>query len=178
MGEGADVRLRPAEEADLEALVELHAQLVELHPYFVPYNRAKGREALAGALAEPDRLVLVAEAAEAPGVPESDGKPVALINIVVRWSDWWGVHQGWIDDLYVAPGWRRRGIGRRLTKAALEWLEARDVLEVGVRTDPDLPGAERLYEALGFHRRQVELYRRYRAPLGGCDWPERPEGSG
>jgi len=160
VSEGPEVRAAVVE--DLEDLVDLHERLVEAHSYYVPYNRSMGRAALARAIVDPRRLVLVAD----PG-----GGAVAFINAAVNRNDWWGVEEGWIDDLYVLPEWRRRGLAKRLVAAALRWLEARDVLEVGVRTDPGFHAAIALYEGFGFAPRQVELYRRYRPPRGGHAWP-------
>jgi len=53
-----------------------------------------------------------------------------------------------IEDLYVRPGDRRRGVGRALLEAAVERCAARGVSYVEVQVEED--EAEVFYEALGF----------------------------
>src|SRR5262249_55936601 len=55
-----------------------------------------------------------------------------------------------LAKLAVAPAAQRRGIGRRLTVAALEHARARGAEKVGLVSNSKLTSAIRLYESLGF----------------------------
>jgi GNAT superfamily N-acetyltransferase len=54
---------------------------------------------------------------------------------------------GWIIGVYVLPGYRRRGIARELTGAALTWLRATQCSEAKLHASPFGRG---IYEAMGF----------------------------
>jgi GNAT superfamily N-acetyltransferase len=59
---------------------------------------------------------------------------------------------GWIEELFVRPEYRKKGLGRRLLDQALEWATGRGLrgvdLEVG--EGHELEAAQRLYKKSGF----------------------------
>lgn len=57
--------------------------------------------------------------------------------------------EGWILSLAVASRARRRGLGRRLTEAAVHALAAQGCRRVRLTVDPESP-ARSLYASLGF----------------------------
>ena len=54
---------------------------------------------------------------------------------------------GWIIGVYVVPAYRRRGIARGLTDAALAWLRRTECVEAKLHASPYGRG---IYESLGF----------------------------
>ncbi|GEM_PF-809363 len=78
---------------------------------------------------------------------------------------------GRISHVFLSPGSRRRGVGRRMVEAAVEWLRARgaDTVEVQVLSQ-NLSGLA-FWEALGW---KVELYQ-MRKPLRKTGGVEREE---
>lgn len=54
---------------------------------------------------------------------------------------------GFLGDVYTAPAWRRRGLARRLSLEALDWLRAAGVDAVRLLASGQGRG---LYESLGF----------------------------
>jgi mycothiol synthase len=57
---------------------------------------------------------------------------------------------GWVGTLGVRPGWRRRGLGEALLRAAFAELYARGHRRVGLGVDTEnVTGALRLYERVG-----------------------------
>jgi GNAT superfamily N-acetyltransferase len=54
---------------------------------------------------------------------------------------------GWIIGVYVVPQYRRRGIARALTDAALSWLRGTECVEAKLHASPFGRG---IYESLGF----------------------------
>ncbi|MCB9841335.1 MAG: GNAT family N-acetyltransferase [Phycisphaeraceae bacterium] len=66
----------------------------------------------------------------------------------------------WIlNDLYVAPGGRQRGVGRALLEAAAEAAREAGAMRLELRTAHDNVAAQRLYEAMGW--KMDERFRRY-----------------
>ena len=51
-------------------------------------------------------------------------------------------------EIGVRSGWRRRGVGRRLVEAMVEWMRAEGIVTAWVLAGHE--GAERFYEACGF----------------------------
>ena len=66
---------------------------------------------------------------------------------------------GWgeVDSLYVAPQYRRRGVGRALVTAGMAWLGERGAKPIVVDVLAANDEARRLYERFGFHARTVRL---------------------
>ncbi|MEZ6234562.1 MAG: GNAT family N-acetyltransferase [Phycisphaerales bacterium] len=66
----------------------------------------------------------------------------------------------WIlNDLYVAPEGRRRGVGRALLEAAAGVAREAGAMRLELRTAHDNVAAQRLYEAMGW--KMDERFRRY-----------------
>jgi mycothiol synthase len=96
-----------------------------------------------------------------------DGDQVA--GVVEGWI-WWeenqrlGLQRGWLEKISVRRPWRRRGLARALTAAAMIKLRDAGMAEAALGVDAENPsGALALYESLGFSvfRRSIA----YRRPL-------------
>jgi GNAT superfamily N-acetyltransferase len=99
------IRIRPAEPADIELLLDMIRELAE-------YERARERavgteELLSEALFGPD------PSAEAV-IAELDDEPVAFALFFRTFSTWVGRPGLYLEDLFVRPAHRRGGIGRAL----------------------------------------------------------------
>ena len=66
--------------------------------------------------------------------------------------------QGQIGLVGVSPQARRRGIGKTLVLAAMDWFRSQDMDVVTVVTSGDNLGAQRLYQQCGFLSRDLELW--------------------
>jgi ribosomal protein S18 acetylase RimI-like enzyme len=76
------------------------------------------------------------------------GDDVAGTCALIRHRD-----QTWeLAKMAVAPAWRGRGLGRRLTLAALERARTAGAAKLWLRTSPRLQAAGRLYRSVGFRR--------------------------
>lgn len=139
--------LRPAHPADLDALLALQrAYYVEAGDALDP---ARARAALAALLADP--------ALGAVWIAEDAGEAVAYAVLTLGYSLEYGGRDAFVDELYVAPAHRRRGLAR----AALEALEA-SARAAGVRAlhlevERELAGARALYRRAGFADRDRVL---------------------
>jgi mycothiol synthase len=77
---------------------------------------------------------------------ESGGE---LVGCALTWAPYEG--RGWVKDLAVHPGHRRRGLGEALLHRAHQTYRAAGVGRVGLKVDSDNPTrAPRLYERLGY----------------------------
>ena len=82
---------------------------------------------------------------------EADGEIVACC---LTWAPFQG--RGWVKDLAVHPGHRRRGLGEALLHHAHRAYRDRGVDRVGLKVDSDNPtAAGRLYERLGYSTDRV-----------------------
>jgi GNAT superfamily N-acetyltransferase len=57
-----------------------------------------------------------------------------------------------LKRMYLRPGQRGRGLGKRLLAVALDWARANDIHVVRLDTSERMVAAQRLYEAHGFQR--------------------------
>jgi GNAT superfamily N-acetyltransferase len=138
---------RPAVAGDAEAIVRLMRSYYAEEGY--PFAEGDARAALARLLGEPALgRVWVAEVA---------GVPAAYVVLTLGYSMEYGGRDAFVDDLYVAPGERGRGLG----SAALALAEA-TCGELGVRAlhlevERHKAPARALYRRRGFaeHERQL-----------------------
>ena len=100
--------IRPAVEADVPVILELIHALAEYEraPHEVVCDEARLRESLFGA--KPDAEVLLACVG-----PAAAGFAVFFHN----YSTWWGRRGIYLEDLFVRPEMRGKGIGKALLKA-------------------------------------------------------------
>jgi ribosomal protein S18 acetylase RimI-like enzyme len=90
-------------------------------------------------LARPEVVVLLAD---------RDGGPVGYVSAVRQLHLWTGGDVLNLDDLYVRPGHRDAGVGRRLM-SALAGLAEPDELLIRWGMEVDNVGAQRFYRRLG-----------------------------
>jgi ribosomal protein S18 acetylase RimI-like enzyme len=92
-------------------------------------------------------------------VAEVDGEPVAQTMITYEWTDWRNGLIWWLQSVYVAKAYRRRGLYRKL----YEFLKKSAKADGGVRelrlyVYRENAAAQRTYEALGMQRSNYLLY--------------------
>ena len=97
--------VRPATPADVPALVTM---IRELAAYELAPEQARAGEAdIARALFGPDPAVFA-------HVAQVDGEPVGFAIWFLSFSTWLGRHGVYLEDLFVRPAFRGRGLGRAL----------------------------------------------------------------
>ncbi|HZW04722.1 MAG TPA: GNAT family N-acetyltransferase, partial [Anaerolineaceae bacterium] len=67
--------------------------------------------------------------------------------------------RAWIEDVVVDGEMRGKGIGEALTVAALERARQEGAKTVDLTSRPSREAANRLYQRVGFERRETNLYR-------------------
>jgi hypothetical protein len=85
-----------------------------------------------------------------------------------------GYDNGWvIANVAVLPGYRRRGIARRLMQATLEWIDQRNGFAT-LQVDADNDAARALYDSLGFTTLRAFTRWRRASTLRPADLPPDP----
>jgi ribosomal protein S18 acetylase RimI-like enzyme len=67
--------------------------------------------------------------------------------------------KAYLDHLVVAPGWRRRGIGRALVRHAIEQARASGASRIDLTANDQKQAGRALYESLGFRKRDTGNFR-------------------
>lgn len=144
------ITVRAATAPDVDVLVEFNLAMAResedkgLEP-------ARLRRGVASLLATPqDGFYLVAEA---------EGRRVGSLMVTYEWSDWRDGRFWWIQSVYVAPAWRRRGVYTALHEHVRALARA-DQRACGIRlyVERDNRGAMATYESLGMHETHYRLY--------------------
>ncbi|MGD2200908.1 MAG: GNAT family N-acetyltransferase [Candidatus Bathyarchaeota archaeon] len=94
------------------------------------------RENIQSAIADPDRILLVAE---------GDGEILGLAQGRVNRGGY-----SWLGFMGVSPGHRRQGIGRELVEKFIEVSRSCGCTKVSLNTAPCLKPAIKLYADMGF----------------------------
>ncbi len=142
--------IRPAVEADLDAIVELWFELMEHHRQIndrfwqpAPDAAEKMRAWLGEEVRDPARCLLVAEL---------QGQVVGFIHgqmsggpppVAPR-------RDGEITDLYVVPAFRRQGLARALVEALSGWFGGQGAEKIVLSAAVDNAEAGGFWRALGF----------------------------
>ena len=136
----------------IEVADELSEELVDafrrLVPQLSPTAPIPTRDALAAVVDAPTTTVLVAWEDEWI----AGTLTLALFRIPT------GI-RAWIEDVVVDEEARGRGIGEALTREAIRRAGAAGARTIDLTSRPDREAANRMYEKLGFRRRETNVYR-------------------
>ena len=148
-----DITIRQAERGDLDGWIGLRAALWPEEP------RAQLAESAARFFERPEPTlegVLIAIASgQVVGFAELSRRPYAEGCVTSP--------VGFLEGWFVAPHWRRRGIGRALVAAADAWARERGCREFASDTRFDNTSGAAAHHALGFE--EVEQLRCFRKSL-------------
>ena len=133
------------------ALSEAHLVTGLFNQYRVFYNKPSD-EPLAESyikerLAKNESVIFVALEGDAP---------VGFTQLYPKYSSV-SANKNWIlNDLYVDSGFRKKGFGEALIKAAMGFAKGEGATYVQLETAVDNYTAQSLYEAIGFERQEPE----------------------
>jgi len=86
----------------------------------------------------------------------SDDIPVGFTQLYPKYSSMRASKNWILNDLFVAPAYRKQGIGERLIKAAMCFAEQQGATFVQLETAVDNYTAQSLYEAIGFVKQEPD----------------------
>src|SRR3989442_3667438 len=151
-GSAADVRL--ATEAELEAVTAL--LVAQLREHRVQTPEAKIASAIQGLLRRPERgRILVAL---------EGGRPVGVAALSFAWPLEYADRSAWLEELYVEPAARGRGIGTRLLRAALRVAAEAGATVLDLEGGGDHPRAPRPHPPDGLRSLSRAHWRRTLEP--------------
>jgi ribosomal protein S18 acetylase RimI-like enzyme len=135
----SSLRVRPATGADVAALVGLMGEFYAEANFVLPERKAAATfERL---LAAPERgAVWLMTAAD---------RPAGFVVLTIAFSMEYGGLRGFVDDLFVAPAFRRRGLASEALDQVKQECHRRGVRALLVETSLDNPDAVRLYTRAG-----------------------------
>ena len=151
-GENGDVAsFEAAQVGDADALLAM-ARL---------FHREDGHPLTPGAEAALLRITAGEEPlARAWIVRDTSGTPAGYLVLTLGYSIEYEGRDGFIDDLYLAPSLRGRGVGHRLLAFALEQAMFLGIGTLHLEVEEDNPGAQRLYRRAGFEETGRRFMRR------------------
>jgi GNAT superfamily N-acetyltransferase len=158
----AGIEIRPYDEGDLDAIVDLSLRAWE--PIFGSLRQVLG-EAIFERLHRPDWRAVQAGAVRATCTSDersvfvavAEGRPVGFVAVALN-----AFHEGMgvVDIVAVDPEHQRRGIAARLMERAVEHMRAEgmDIAAVETGGDAGHGPARALYESLGYTELPVVRY--------------------
>lgn len=135
----------------VEVSDEIIAACWRLVPQLSSSNPPPSPEEVAEIVRSPATILFIARD------PELENQIVGMLTLVIFRIPT-GQH-AWIEDVVVDERARRKGIGEALTRAAIERARAAGAATVDLTSRPSREAANRLYQRLGFVKRDTNVYR-------------------
>jgi GNAT superfamily N-acetyltransferase len=155
----AEIVIELAGPGDLEAAAELLA--IQLREHHVRIARERIDTAVGELIREP-RLGFVM-------LGRADGAIVGVAYVSHQWTLEYGGLTAWLEELYVLPEWRSRGVGRRLLRGVIDHATKIGCAAVDLEVEREHRRSEHLYERMGFRRydraRWAKRLRRSPSPM-------------
>jgi GNAT superfamily N-acetyltransferase len=132
--------MRKASADDIERLVALMAEFYAEGGYLLDHRRAAGIFAELVADARLGQVWLI----------QAGSRAVGHVVVTVCYSMEYGGLIAIVDDLYVQPGYRGRGLATAALAEVRAWCAARSLRAIKVETGPDNAAAQAAYRRAGF----------------------------
>lgn len=142
----ARIECRQAALEDISVLVDLMAEFYAESGYGL--ERLAGVAAFAALLRDPARGCAWLMCCE--------GAPAGYLVLSVRHAMEHAGLEGYVDDLFVRPGFRRRGVARTGLDALLAECARRGIVALAVEVGPGNAAAKALYREIGLAPREDE----------------------
>ena len=92
-------------------------------------------------------------------VAEENHRLVGSLLITYEWSDWRNATFWWIQSVFVAPKWRRKGVYRSLHQHLLQMIESQgDICGIRLYVERSNAVAQQTYKELGMTPSHYDLY--------------------
>ena len=124
----------------------------ECAPLLVEQLREHGIDASADRLCQVLEQVVAGEQSGFVHLARAEGRVVGIAYVATILSVEHVGPAAWLEELYVTPTWRHRGVGSALVAAVLERARAGGMVAVDLEIDAGHSRAASLYERADFHR--------------------------
>lgn len=136
----------------IEAATELSDELVEAFRRLVPQLSS------AAAVPEADELAAIIGSSATTILLATDGERIVGTLTLALFRIPTGA-RAWIEDVVVDEAARGRGAGEALAREAIRLAAAAGARTVDLTSRPEREVANRMYEKIGFRRRETNVYR-------------------
>ncbi|MCL5047930.1 MAG: GNAT family N-acetyltransferase [Firmicutes bacterium] len=112
---------------------------------------------------DPNIVILVARSEPPEGYSTSSEKnpePSAIVGMItVSYLNLLTGKVALVEDVVVDTSWRGRGVGKLLIQAAIGHCRQNNVKHIDLTSRPQRVSANKLYEKMGFSRRETNVWR-------------------
>jgi ribosomal protein S18 acetylase RimI-like enzyme len=134
------IAFRAARPSDIEALLPMVRQFRATEG--LPWDELNVRAALVGLMVRPH--------AGAVWVLDADGSVAGYLVVTLCYSLEYNGRDAFVDELYVADAFRRRGFGRRALQVAETYCQMHEAHTLHLVVRPGNKAARALYQRYGF----------------------------
>lgn len=139
-------------EMSIYKLVEINDTVLEAFERLIPQLSANAeiptRKELEAILAFKNTLLFIAEDNK-----EIQGMLTLIFNKIPTGD------KVWIEDVVVDSNARGVGIGQQLVQFAINYVSDKKISAINLTSSPDRISANKLYQKLGFEKRETNVYR-------------------
>ncbi len=143
------IKIRPANEMDIDVMSQLLFQLFSIETDFVP-DEEKQQRGLKQLLDTPGTRILVAE---------EQGVVVGMATLQILVSTAEGGSVGLVEDVVVDREWRGKGIGSALLENLTWWAEKLGLSRLQLAMDSENGAALRFYKRNGWNGTNLVMLR-------------------
>ena len=143
------LRVRPATAGDLDAIVDGNLNLA---------RESENVVLDLPTLCDGVRALLEGRAPGRYWAAEEDGRLVGQLLITYEWSDWRNRMVWWIQSVYVAPEWRRRGVLKALYDHVRQEATQAGCGGLRLYVDNSNSRAQAAYTALGMNGEHYRVF--------------------
>lgn len=86
-----------------------------------------------------------------------DGKIAGMLTVGIYYSPTGG--KAWIEDVVVDEAFRAQGLSKLLVAHAIEFTKSQHVPSLMLTSNPKRIAANKLYQKMGFERKETNVYR-------------------
>lgn len=133
--------IEEARKADIPALCGLLKILFEQEAEFC-YDEVKQTKGLEMIVSEPSigRILVL----------KKEGHVIGMVSLLLSVSTALGEKVAWLEDMVIAPSYRKFGYGKILLEAAIALARSLTCKRITLLTDSDNIAAQRFYQNVGF----------------------------
>jgi GNAT superfamily N-acetyltransferase len=136
------IQIVPAAAADRSVVADLLARQLDEHAIEIQDDALLA--AIDGVLTDERRGFLL--------LAKDAGRAIGVAYVSLTWSIEHGGKSSWLEELYVLPEWRGRGVGTSMLESVIEEARRRACAAVDLEVESAHERAERLYARHGFAR--------------------------